>query len=63
MVGGLVKVGAGDQVVMATQGVEMGRPSVIRTEVTMVDGLPTGLRVGGVATRTSESTGVMGSRR
>ncbi|MCH2438917.1 MAG: PhzF family phenazine biosynthesis isomerase [Acidimicrobiales bacterium] len=53
---GLVKVGAGDQVVMATQGVEMGRPSVIRTEVTMVDGLPSGLRVGGVATRTSEST-------
>jgi predicted PhzF superfamily epimerase YddE/YHI9 len=49
--------------VVAAQGVEMGRPSVIRTEVTMVDGLPTGLRVGGVATRTSESTGVMGSRR
>jgi PhzF family phenazine biosynthesis protein len=60
---GLVDLGADDPVVVAAQGVEMGRPSVIRTEVTMVDGLPTRLRVGGVATRASGSTGVMGSRR
>ena len=60
---GLVDFGTDDPVVVAAQGVEMGRPSVIRTEVTMVDGLPTSLRVGGVATRSSESTGVMGSRR
>ena len=43
-------------VVVAAQGVEMGRPSLIRTEVVMVDGLPTRLRVGGVATRASEET-------
>jgi len=60
---GLVDFGTDDQVVVAAQGVEMGRPSVIRTEVTMVNGLPTSLRVGGVATRSSESTRVMGSRR
>ena len=60
---GLVDLGAGDPVVVAVQGVEMGRPSIIRTEVTLVDGLPTRLSVGGVATRSSESTGVMGSRR
>ncbi len=53
---GLIDFGVDGTVVTAAQGVEMGRPSVIRTEVTMVDGLPTGLRVGGVATRTSEST-------
>ena len=53
---GLIDFGVDGTVVTAAQGVEMGRPSVIRTEVTMVDGLPSGLRVGGVATRTSEST-------
>ena len=53
---GLIDFGVDGTVVTAAQGVEMGRPRVIRTEVTMVDGLPSGLRVGGVATRTSEST-------
>jgi PhzF family phenazine biosynthesis protein len=43
-------------VVIAAQGVEMGRPSLIRTEVVMVDGLPTRLHVGGMATRASEGT-------
>ena len=43
-------------VVIAAQGVEMGRPSLIRTEVAMVDGLPTRLHVGGMATRASEGT-------
>ena len=43
-------------VVVAAQGVEMGRPSLIRTEVVMVDGLPTRLHVGGMATRASEGT-------
>ena len=45
----LVPLGAG----VAAVGAALTR---YRTEVTMVDGLPTGLRVGGVATRTSEST-------
>ena len=43
-------------VVVAAQGVEMGRPSLIRTEVVMVDGLPTRLHLGGMATRASEGT-------
>jgi len=43
-------------VVVAAQGVEMGRPSLIRTEVVIVDGLPTRLHVGGMATRASEGT-------
>jgi len=53
---GLVDLGVDRTIVMAAQGVEMGRPSVIRTEVTLVDGQPTRLRVGGMATRVSEAT-------
>ena len=52
----LAGIGAGSPVVVAAQGVEMGRPSLIRTQVTMVGGLPARLYVGGVATRTSEET-------
>ncbi|MEE2957578.1 MAG: PhzF family phenazine biosynthesis isomerase [Actinomycetota bacterium] len=43
-------------VVVAAQGVEMGRPSLIRTEVAIIDGLPTRLHVGGMATRASKGT-------
>ena len=55
----LAGTGTGSSVVVAVQGVEMGRPSLIRTEVTMVDGLPTRLHVGGVATRVPERTAPM----
>ena len=55
----LAATGTGSSVVVAVQGVEMGRPSLIRTEVTMLDGLPTRLHVGGVATRVSERTAPM----
>ena len=50
----LAGTGTDNSVVIAAQGVEMARPSLIRTEVSMVDGLPTRLYVGGVATRVSE---------
>jgi PhzF family phenazine biosynthesis protein len=54
---GLADVDADSRVVVvAAQGVEMGRPSLIRTEVVIVDGLPARLHVGGVATRASEGT-------
>ena len=52
----LAGTGTDNSVVVAAQGVEMARPSLIRTEVSMVDGLPTRLCVGGVATRVSEET-------
>ena len=52
----LAGTGTGSPIVVAAQGVEMGRPSLIRTKVTMVDGLPARLYVGGVATRASEGT-------
>ena len=50
----LAGTGTDNSVVIAAQGVEMARPSLIRTEVSMADGLPTRLYVGGVATRVSE---------
>ena len=52
----LAGTGTDNSVVIAAQGVEMARPSLIRTEVSMVDGLPARLCVGGVATRVSEGT-------
>ncbi len=52
----LAGTGTDNSVVIAAQGVEMARPSLIRTEVSMVDGLPTRLCVGGAATRVSEET-------
>ena len=42
--------------VVAEQGYEMGRPSLIRTELTMTEGRPVRIRVGGVATKTIEGT-------
>lgn len=43
--------GSGVAVVEAVQGVEVGWPSRIRTGVTVVDGTPQAMRVGGVAVR------------
>ena len=46
----------GEAVVIAEQGCEMGRPSVIRTELTLAGGRPARIRVGGVATKSMEGT-------
>lgn len=46
----------GTLVVLAEQGHEMGRPSLIRTELTLAGGSVLAVRVGGVATRTLEGT-------
>ena len=52
---GLVQAPAnGECVVIAEQGYEMGRPSQIRTELTLADGAVQSIRVGGVATKTME---------
>ena len=44
----------GRRTVVAEQGYEMGRPSEIRTELTLKNGSVTNLRVGGVATKSME---------
>ena len=46
----------GTRTVVAEQGYEMGRPSLIRTELTLRNGRVTGIRVGGVATKSMEGT-------
>ena len=45
-----------EAVVVAEQGYVMGRPSLIRTELTLAGGRPVGVRVGGVATKSMEGT-------
>ena len=42
--------------VIAEQGCEMGRPSLIRTELALAGGEPVSVRVGGVATKSMEGT-------
>ena len=42
--------------VIAEQGYEMGRPSLIRAELTLAGGRPVNIRVGGVATKSMEGT-------
>ena len=46
----------GQLTVVAEQGYEMGRPSLIRTEMSVTGGRPVEIRVGGVATKTIEGT-------
>ena len=46
----------GEVTVIAEQGYEMGRPSLIRTEMRVTGGRPVKIRVGGVATKTMEGT-------
>ena len=46
----------GEATVIAEQGYVMGRPSLIRTEVTLAGGEPARIRVGGVATKSMEGT-------
>ncbi len=46
----------GARTVIAEQGCEIGRPSLIRTELTVVKGRATGIRTGGVATKSMEGT-------
>ena len=46
----------GKLTVVAEQGYEMGRPSLIRTEMSVTGGRPVEIRVGGVATKTIEGT-------
>jgi trans-2,3-dihydro-3-hydroxyanthranilate isomerase len=41
---------------IAEQGYEMGRPSDVRTELTLAGGDLTALKVGGIATKTLEGT-------
>jgi len=44
----------GKRVVVTEQGYEMGRPSEIRTEITLANGDVTNIQVGGVATKSME---------
>ena len=54
---GLIDAPSGGEVtVIAEQGCEMGRPSLIRTELTMAEQRPVKIRVGGVATKTLEGS-------
>ena len=54
---GLLGVGVdGHHALVAGQGIEMGQPSVVRSEVDVVDGGVVAVRVGGVATVISRST-------
>ena len=46
----------GERAVIAEQGYEMGRPSHIRTELTLAKGRAVKIRVGGVATKSMEGT-------
>jgi len=46
----------GETTVVAEQGYEMGRPSLIRTELTLAGGQPVKIRVGGVATKSMEGS-------
>ena len=46
----------GEATVIAEQGYEIGRPSLIRTELTLADGRVTRIRTGGVATKSMEGT-------
>ncbi len=45
--------GDGSHTVLSEQGHEMGRPSLVRTDLATTDGSPHGIHVGGVATRIS----------
>ena len=46
----------GEITMVAEQGYEMGRPSLIRTELSVAGGRPVKIRVGGVATKSMEGT-------
>ena len=53
---GLIDTTDGQHTVLAEQGYEMGRPSHIRTELTVQNGQPVTIKVGGVATKSLEGT-------
>ena len=58
----LVEARDGELVVIAEQGYEMGRPSRIRSELTLVGGQVQSIRVGGLATKTLEGRLLVPSR-